>query len=413
MAKPKLALIPSAYKAGGIYSVLPANGVGDFTFTRGTTATRVNSQGLIETVVTGVPRLNYPLIDGVVNGCPSQLLEPTRQNLVRWNNDLSNTAWQVGQVSRFANQTISPDGTLNASKAAVTLENNTHWFQQTFNIGENDVTISAYVKNIDANFIQITNAGNTNAYANFDIQNGTLGTKGSAMPNPKIEKLPNDWYRISVSVDNTGFATTFMRFYIVNSASANFNQGFFPTSAVSLYFWGGQCELGSFETSVIPTTTSAVTRSAETAIGSGDSNTFGSEGVLMAEFSTFSTQSIKSISITDAAFTKIITLRYSTTQVQGLYVNSSNGITYQINYTLPNVKDFIKAALLYQQGALKLYVNGVLRQNIPLVLDTVSDWSTLRFDIGNSTQIFYGNVKQVQSFDEVLTDAELIKLTTI
>jgi len=412
---PKLALIPSGYKAGKIYSVLPTDGVGDFDFTRASSATRINSSGLIETVATDVPRLNYPLIDGVVNGCPSLLLEDDRENLVVWSNDLSSNVWQSGQVSKFANQTISPDGTLNASKVAVTLTNNTHWFQQIFAIGENDVTISAYVKNIDANFIQVTNAGNPLAYANFDIQNGTVGTNGSAMPNPKIEKLPNDWYRISVAVDNTGFASTFMRFYIVNSASANFNQGFLPTSAVSLYFWGGQCEIGSFETSVILTTTSAVTRSAETAIGSGDTNTFGSEGVLMAEISTFSTQGVKSISITDAAFTQIITVRYGSGQVQGIYVNSTNGITYQINYTLPNVKDNMKVALLYQQGSLKLYVNGTLRNplSIPFVLDTVSDWSTLRFDIGNSTQIFYGNAKQVQYFDEVLTDAELIALTTI
>jgi hypothetical protein len=46
------------------------------TFTRSGNATRVNSEGLIELVSTNVPRLNYPLIDGVVNGCPSLLLEP-------------------------------------------------------------------------------------------------------------------------------------------------------------------------------------------------------------------------------------------------------------------------------------------------------------------------------------------------
>jgi hypothetical protein len=36
------------------------------TFTRSGDATRVNSEGLIELVSTNVPRLNYPLIDGVV-----------------------------------------------------------------------------------------------------------------------------------------------------------------------------------------------------------------------------------------------------------------------------------------------------------------------------------------------------------
>ncbi len=413
--KPKLAMLPSGYKASTVYSVLPTDGVGDFDFSRSGSATRINKDGLIETVSSNVPRLNYPLIDGVVSGCPSLLLEPTRQNLVVRNSDLSSNVWLSGQVSKFANQTISPDGTLNASKVAVTLENNTHWFQQTFNIGVNDVTISAYVKNIDADFIQVTNAGNANAYVNFDIKNGTIGTKGSAMSNPKIEKLPNDWYRISVAVDNTtgGFSTTFMRFYIVNSASANFNQGFLPTSAVSFYFWGGQCEIGSFETSVIPTTTSAVTRSAETCNNSGDADVFnGVSGVLFAEINTLSDSGVKAIAITDGTVDNIITIRYSNSVAQALYVNSANSITYQINHTLTDVKDFIKIALSYQSGSLKMYINGVLIQDIDLVVNDLPNWSKLQFDIGNGSQDFYGNTKQLQYFDTALTDAELISLTS-
>mgnify|MGYP000132494612 CR=1 FL=1 len=57
-----LVQIPSGYKAGTLYSVLPANGDGDFDFTRASIATRVNSEGLIETVASGVPRLDYPIL---------------------------------------------------------------------------------------------------------------------------------------------------------------------------------------------------------------------------------------------------------------------------------------------------------------------------------------------------------------
>jgi hypothetical protein len=81
MAKPKLALIPAA-QGSKFYSVLPSDGVGDFDFARASAATRINKYGLIETVASGQSRLNYPLIDGVVNGCPSHLLEPTRSNLI-------------------------------------------------------------------------------------------------------------------------------------------------------------------------------------------------------------------------------------------------------------------------------------------------------------------------------------------
>jgi hypothetical protein len=89
MAKPKLALIPAA-QGSKFYSVLPSDGVGDFDFARASAATRINKYGLIETVASGQSRLNYPLIDGVVNGCPNHLLEPARINLITYSEDFSN-----------------------------------------------------------------------------------------------------------------------------------------------------------------------------------------------------------------------------------------------------------------------------------------------------------------------------------
>jgi hypothetical protein len=65
MATPSLALVPSGIKATKVYSVLPNNGDGDFTFARASTATRINKDGLIESVATNVPRLNYELTNGV------------------------------------------------------------------------------------------------------------------------------------------------------------------------------------------------------------------------------------------------------------------------------------------------------------------------------------------------------------
>ena len=96
MAIPSLAMIPSGYKATKLYSVLPTDGVGDFTVETnrrcGTTgnATRVNSAGLIETVGADVPRLDYS--DG---GCPVLLTEPQATNLVPYSSDF--TQWSPVQ----------------------------------------------------------------------------------------------------------------------------------------------------------------------------------------------------------------------------------------------------------------------------------------------------------------------------
>lgn len=50
MAIPSLAMRPSAEAANKLYSVLPNNGDGDFQFNRDSSATLINSKGLIQTV---------------------------------------------------------------------------------------------------------------------------------------------------------------------------------------------------------------------------------------------------------------------------------------------------------------------------------------------------------------------------
>ena len=69
--KASIALIPSGTKASKLYSVLPANGNGDFTHSRGSTATRINKDGLIESVANNVPRLDYPVTKWCCRGLPS------------------------------------------------------------------------------------------------------------------------------------------------------------------------------------------------------------------------------------------------------------------------------------------------------------------------------------------------------
>jgi hypothetical protein len=54
-----LVVTPNGYKAGTLYSIKPTSGAGDMTVVRATTATRVNSAGLIESVAINVPRLDY------------------------------------------------------------------------------------------------------------------------------------------------------------------------------------------------------------------------------------------------------------------------------------------------------------------------------------------------------------------
>jgi hypothetical protein len=81
-----LAVSASATKAGKLYSVLPVDGSGDFTVTAAN-GTRINQSGLIESVATNMPRINW------VDGKPYVLREVAATNLLNHNLNFAN--WLV------------------------------------------------------------------------------------------------------------------------------------------------------------------------------------------------------------------------------------------------------------------------------------------------------------------------------
>jgi len=70
-----LVVVPSGYKASKVYAQKPLTTDGQLTFSRASTATRVNASGLIETVSSNVPRLDY-----TNSTCPKLLLEKQRRH---------------------------------------------------------------------------------------------------------------------------------------------------------------------------------------------------------------------------------------------------------------------------------------------------------------------------------------------
>jgi len=111
--KTSLCITPNAYKESVLYSVVPNTTLGDMTVVRATTATRVNSAGLIEGVGVNVPRIDY------TNGsCPSLLVEPQRTNLLTYSEQFDNADWNKVRASVTANTTISPNGIQNADTFA-------------------------------------------------------------------------------------------------------------------------------------------------------------------------------------------------------------------------------------------------------------------------------------------------------
>ena len=80
----KYLYVPSGYKGGTAYGVLPNDSSADFDeFARSTQATRTNKDGLLEIMGNNVPRIDYS--DG---GCPSLLLEAKRTNDAKYSENI-------------------------------------------------------------------------------------------------------------------------------------------------------------------------------------------------------------------------------------------------------------------------------------------------------------------------------------
>ena len=109
--KASLIVTPNGYKASKLYSIVPSNGAGDMDVTRATTATRVNPNGLIESVAIDVPRIDY-----LNSTCPSILLEPQKTNVQTWSEDFSNAVYIKVGASVSSNAIVAPDGTTTGDK---------------------------------------------------------------------------------------------------------------------------------------------------------------------------------------------------------------------------------------------------------------------------------------------------------
>jgi len=405
MAKPKLALIPAA-QGSKFYSVLPSDGVGDFDFARASAATRINKYGYIETVASGQSRLNYPLIDGVVKGCPSHILEPARTNYITYSEDLSNLL--ATNLVLTPNSAISPDGSLTAFQVNDDSTNGEHKIEQV--ISSATGTHSAFVKFNGGSFVQIVGVG-TAWYQNFDIENGVLGT-GDVL-SAEIIYYGNGWYRISAYDNNPN---TKYQINIVDTLSAVRAKQYEGNGSNSIFLWGAQFEIGSYPTSYIPTNGSAVTRVAETANNAGDASTFNdSEGVLMAEISALANDSIERfISISDGTTNnRVYIWYYSATNGLAFAVFNNGSAQFFSTTTLNSDITNNKLALKYKANDFAMWINGYkIATDLSGTTFGSGILNKLSFNNGAGSTPFYGNTKQIQYYDSVLTDSELETLTS-
>lgn len=418
MAKPKLALIPAA-QGSKFYSVLPSDGVGDFDFVRASAATRINKYGLIETVASGQSRLNYPLIDGVVKGCPHHILEPVRTNILPYSQDFANAAWDKSLSTTVSNSAISPDGSLNATKLITNNGSSNGQVLETLSKAASQITYtySVFAKKGEWNGIGVYISDNlsfSNRGQSFFSLDGDLGTVSAlgtfSLASSKIEEYSNDWYRVQLTVTVPSTTTSIVaRIYSLENVSG----GGTGDGTSGIYIWGAMLEEGSYSTSyIVSNSGSATTRVAETANGAGDASTFNdSEGVFMAELLWTATSSNIYISIDDNTSNNRVLIYSTSTDDINALVGSGGSTQAAFTATNQDPTTFSKVAVKYKQNDFALWINGFevatdTSGNTPIGLNTSG------FRAGGGTTPFHGSTKQIQYYDTALNSEELETLTS-
>ena len=404
--KASLIQIPSGYRAGELYSVIPNSGAGDFTYTRNGTAKRVNSQGLIETVNANEPRLDYPFIDGVAQDCPHLLLEPQRTNYTVYSENFSN--WGDAGVTITPNAIISPNGTLNASKLVSTANN---WRKSSSFTASSGVayTVSIYAKldtstSTTTTRLEVYNGAGSSA-ATYNLSNETISNGG--FTSVFIERLENDWYRIGGTYTAGG---TNNILYVYPSAAYG--------TAGTMYFWGVQQEAGTYASSYISTNGSSVTRLKDECTNGGNADLFNvTEGTLFLDLENFDTTSTELTLSNGFADKRITFLFYGSTfgtpnKIRFFVANGTTQVdsSFALPYTF-NQRN--KIAFRYKQNDFKAYINGT-----QVFSDTsgTTPTSLSRFDFANfngTTGFMEAEINQAMVFNKALSDSELQTLTTL
>ena len=223
--KASLVMIPSGYKDDKLYSVKPTNGSGDFTFSRdgsgASPATRVNASGYIE---------------------------KGRTNEILQSNDF-NTTWYFSGVARTSGQS-GYDGSNDAWE--ITRSGAFNYLAQ--DITTSGVqTFSTYAKRSSFDFLLIRFQRTASSYAGayFDLASGVVGsTDGSGVIDSNIESVGGDWYRISITFNESLLRVLY---YPVPS-----DGGVGTGGSGSVFIQDAQLESGLVATDVIETTTTAV-----------------------------------------------------------------------------------------------------------------------------------------------------------
>jgi hypothetical protein len=374
-----------------------------FTFDRDSVATRVNKQGLIETVGADQPRIDY-----LNDSKGALLLEPSRTNLVTHSDAIQSVGFNGVGTSIQADVTISPDGTTNADLHKENTANGSHFMFKDFNLSSGQTySISVFAKSNGVNRnLRFGDGGvgwSSGFNVNFDLTNGTASSGGV------IKSYGNGWYRCSVVGTTSATTSRLIVYNILNTSTSYQGDG---SSGVFLY--GLQIEAGSYPTSIIPTQGSAVTRLADSCSQTPPDGVIGqTEGSVYVEVNISNTTTKTILALDTGSASNFIILDTSISLSPKILVRQSSGSFPAIITGTTMSYGVNKIAFCYKSGDYAMYVNGVLSGTSTSTTFPSGIISKISVGANSSYGYLSDTVKNVKLYNTRLSNSELAALTQV
>jgi hypothetical protein len=353
------------------------------------------------------PRLVY---DPVTLASQGILVEEARTNSCTQSQDLS-TTWTLGGSTVTANNTTSPDGTVNADKlvedSSAAAEH--RCFNTFTGVSGTTYTYSVYAKADTRGGINIRmQATGTPIDIYYDVSAGavTSTTAGTG----SIQSVGNGWYRCIATGASDLSGSVRITINLLQTAGGT-TRIYNGDGTSGLFLWQAQVEAGTGASSPVPTTTAAVTRAADVARLTGLSLAYPLS--LAAGF-------IKNFgAATSRALTLYIdgnnfaTLGVTTALATRLEVAQGGSFQAQLTGATPGLGAATLEAGRFATNDVGFAAQGALvGTDVSATMPAAPTAANIGMFSDGGTEPLNGTISRIRIYNRALSDAQLQSLTT-
>ena len=350
-----------------------------FDYSRASSATVVNQSGLIETVGSGTPRIDF-----LGNTKGALLLEPSRTNSITYSEDFSQ--WTNAGTTTVLSNITNPSGGLQSYLLSAT-SSSTNALRYDFSFSAStNYCYSLFFKDGTSQEVRMQLYDGSsffrlavNPLNNFEV------VDQQSINSYLIEDFTNGWKRISINITTSASASAgYLQIYPDRTGNLN-----------NVYLYGAQLEQGSYATSYIPTSgqSGGVTRVGDACNNENLNVDYSGDYTLYLEHETLSITEYNQFQ-----FRQETSISYIFRV--GNSINVGSGL-----YSATNTIGFNKFALsVGSDGSYSFYKNGSL----------LSSGSGLNANLETLKGDAVGmSIKDIKLYNTRLSNAELQALTTI